>query len=532
VRTVATGEDRAAIVDSARYLRSVRPLDPEELAQYVEGGTHPAVVARVLREEAFGLGVVERPDGTFVPVGDEPVAPGVGTVRRIPGRYVRRVEDRLVERYGPDWHRGASGDRLRERVRRLKEDYYRNRDVEYDAEVALGYAVYHLADFYAAVQYVLDGPAAAGLLGRRLRVLDVGAGVGGPALGLHDYLFGPPGRPDDAGDHEGGADDGDRRPATDRERDPTAALVDYHAVEPSAAADLLGDLLDETGPNFHATVHRTTAEAFDPWDPLDGADGDGSESGGGGGRSGGGDGSDDGDGAGWDLVLFANVLSELADPGAVARRYLDALAPSGSLVAMAPADRETAVGLRRVERSLEREGATVFAPEVRLWPDRRPADEGWSFVERPSLETPAVQRKLDPGGGEFVKRDVRYAYAVLRRDDATRIAYVPDRERFAPLGDSEDHVTDRVNVVGIKLSGDLSDDGHPLFRVGDGSQSVDHYAVLAKGTALNRALATAAYGDPLVFEGVLVLWNDDEGAYNLVVDEETVVDRVPVGPTP
>jgi len=29
-----------------------------------------------------------------------------------------------------------------------------------------------------------------------------------------------------------------------------------------------------------------------------------------------------------------------------------------------------------------------------------------------------------------------------------------------------------------------------------------------------------------VFEEVLVLWNDDEDAYNLVVDEKTIVDRL------
>ena len=29
----------------------------------------------------------------------------------------------------------------------------------------------------------------------------------------------------------------------------------------------------------------------------------------------------------------------------------------------------------------------------------------------------------------------------------------------------------------------------------------------------------------LALENVLVLWNDDEGAYNLVVDGEAVVDR-------
>jgi hypothetical protein len=42
---------------------------------------------------------------------------------------------------------------------------------------------------------------------------------------------------------------------------------------------------------------------------------------------------------------------------------------------------------------------------------------------------------------------------------------------------------------------------------------------------LNRALLEAEYGDLLHFENVLVLWNDDEAAYNLVVGAETAVDR-------
>jgi hypothetical protein len=43
---------------------------------------------------------------------------------------------------------------------------------------------------------------------------------------------------------------------------------------------------------------------------------------------------------------------------------------------------------------------------------------------------------------------------------------------------------------------------------------------------LNEALLEAPYGSLLRFENVLVLWNDDEAAYNLIVDGETVVDRL------
>jgi hypothetical protein len=45
-------------------------------------------------------------------------------------------------------------------------------------------------------------------------------------------------------------------------------------------------------------------------------------------------------------------------------------------------------------------------------------------------------------------------------------------------------------------------------------------------SALNRTLLDAPYGAVLSVEGGLVLWNEDEGAYNVVIDGESVVDRV------
>ena len=496
------GSQRQGVLDNARYLRRVRPLDPEEIAEYVEGQPHPAAVRQVLREHAVELGLLERENGTFVPVEEGPAGRGgrdgqdgqdgePGEDRRVdvafegvdalPERYARRLEDLLVAEFGAGWPDGDSGDRLRERVRAFKTSYLREESVEYDRLTALGYAVYHLPAYYAAVQYVLAELAADGLLPAELRVLDVGAGVGGPALGLHELL-------------------------------PGGTLVDYHAVEPSAAADVLTELLGETGRNFHTTVHRERAEAFDP-------DREGPV----------------------DVLLFANVLSELEDAAGTLGRYLDALADGGTAVALAPADRETAIGLREVERAVEREaGATVYAPTLRLWAGEHPAGECWSFDRKPDIEVPALQRRLDegergreadgpdgrsPGDGEFVNVDVQYAYSLLRTDGRERVSFTPDSDRVAKMADSERHVTDRVDCVGVKLSHDLGS-GNPLFLVGDGSERVDHFAVLAESTTLNRTLEEADYGAVLWFENVLVLWNDDEGAYNLVVDGETAVDLV------
>jgi SAM-dependent methyltransferase len=482
-------DQREQVRNNARYLRNVRPIDPDEIYEYVTGQPHPAAIRQVLREQTFDLDLIERDDGTFVPVAtDDPVQIAFHGVDRVPSDHIASLETLLTERYGPNWETGTSGDRLQETIRQFKQKYFDQESVEYD-DAALAYAIYHLPDYYAVAQYAFADLVRDGLVSHRLRILDIGAGVGGPALGILDLL-------------------------------PEDCLVEYHAIEPSAAADVFDALVDESGRkrNQSVTLFRQSAETFD----LEGE---------------------------YDLVLFANVLSELDTPVEVAERYLSHLASDGTCLMLAPADENTATGLRTIERALadkdtgeDRSGYTVYAPTVRLWPNRTPADRGWSFDVRPDIAIPSVQRRLDgaatatdtePAGdsghahepGEFVNVDVQYAYSVLRRDDRRRIEFVPDPSRFAPMSDSETHVSERIDLVAIKLSHDIGVE-NPLFKIGDGSEQIDHYAVMARETGLNRDLGLAGYGALFVFENVLVLWNDDEGAYNLVVDEETIVDTL------
>ena len=477
--------DRTTLRNTANYLREVRPIDPDELTQYVEGTNHPGVIKAALREEAFDLRLREREDGRFEPVDEDPVPQPGWAPSAIPDEVSFALEDVLVSKFGADWPVGDSGTALRTAIRRLKTDYLYGNDVEYDEVAALGYAIYHLPGYYAAIGYVLDALAENGLLDRTLRVLDVGAGVGGPALGLHDYL------PDDA-------------------------VVSYHAVEPSPAATVLERLLETTGQNFRSTIHRTTAEAAFGLGEND---------------------PDPSIGKPFDIVLFGNVLSELADPVAVCSAALDVLASDGSVVALAPADKETAMSLREVERAVTTRHETapsVYAPTLRLWPNRTPDDRGWSFDVREDLDVPAFQRQLDVVAtraaddepGEFVNVDVQFAYSILRPDGERRVDVRASADRCARMADAESHVTDRVNLLAVKLSHNLSDGDNAVYRVGDGSQSVDHYLVCTRETTLNRDLRVAAYGAVVFVENGLVLWNDDEGAYNIVVDDETVVDLV------
>lgn len=508
-------DHRAAVRANAQYLRQVRPIDPEEISSYIDGEPHPAVVRQLLREQATDLDLLERADGTFVPVADEPVPPQSldrNPITAFPARYATRLEDELVERYGVNWHEGPTGDVLRSTLRRLKAQYLERQDVTYDEDVAAAYAIYHLPGYYAAMQYVLEDLTARGLLGRSLRVLDIGAGVGGPALGLCDYL-------------------------------PDGALLEYHAVEPGDGAAYLEALLEETGRNVHPTVHRRPVESFEPPSGEDGTVG------------------------GFDLVCLCNVLSELEDPETVLRQALEWTAPDGTLLAMAPADKNASIELRRLERAVEdttvtpagltggtesgendsggeentdTRTVTVYGPTVRLWQGERPTDRGWSFDVRPDLDVPAFQANLDEVGdgdtaGEFVNVDVQFSYALFRLDGTRHIDHTLEGTGQAKMAEMDRHVTDRVDLTAAKLSHSLSETGarrghgpapNPVFKISDGSEAVDHYAVLTAETDLNRPLVDAAYGALLSFENVLVLWNDDEGAYNLVVDDETIVDRL------
>ena len=464
--------DREAVRDTAKYLRQVRPIDPAEIQAYVPGQPDPRTIRQVLREQAMALGLAEGADGLFRPAATGPFQPEFEGVTALPERYETRVTDLLVDRYGPEWYRGETGQAIRDRIDRLKADYFDGRSVRYDMDVALAYAIYHLADYYATTQYIVAELAQDGLVPSQARVLDVGAGVGGPALGLID-LF-----------------DVDRAP----DEHP---ILEYHAVEPSAAADVLEAVLGDGPRNVTKRVHRQSAEEFDP-------------------------------GGGYDLIFFNNVLSELDTPVETAARYLDAIEDSGSLVLVAPADRTTSIQLREIERELEARGTTVYGPTVRLWPNDRPTDTCWSFDQRSDIEVPSVQELLSREAerpASVQNTSVKYSYSVLRRDDTRRYDVALDQSNVAKLADMETHVGSRIDLVVAKLSQNLSEGGHPLFKISDGSESSSHFAVLVNETELNRDLRTGAYGDLLQITNGLALYNDDKEAYNIVVDEETMVDR-------
>lgn len=468
-----------AILDTAKYLRSVRPLDPSELVEYVTAAVSVETVHEVLRSHAVELELKETPEGTFVPVAEPSPPSSPGHITHPPTHVQSRLKDLLESEYGHDWAAGSTGDALRRAIRSFKSAYFAGESVTYDRTAALGYAIYHLPGAFAKTQYVLDRLGSHNLLPSPLRVLEIGPGVGGSAMGLREYV-------------------GAERP------------IDYHGIEPSeAAATLCETFLQEYERNFQVRLDRDPIEEAHLKDE-------------------------------YDLIVLANVINELDHPTETIQLLVEALEEEGSLVAIAPADKRTSRTLRRVERSLVagNPDLDVFDPTLRLWDGVQPSDDCWSFDVRPSLDIPDVQRHLDqasrnadderdPATEEFVNTDVRYSHFILRKDGRRSTPFRPSRARYARLADSRQHVGERVNLCVVKLSHSLAEaDQHPLFVIGDGSQDTNHFAVHTVENGLNRSLAVAAYGSVLSIESGLVLWNEDENAYNVVVDHDTIVDPI------
>lgn len=470
-------ETKTTILDSARYLRQIRPIDPTELVNYVEEDINASEIEQLLTEYSVAFELVKRNDGSFIAADDEPITVAFDGVKEVPSWIDDHIEQALAAQFGDEWASGRSGDRLRSVISEFKQAYFSGEAVDYDEETVLGYALYHFPPSFASIQYVLSELTSASLLPGSLRVLDIGAGVGGQALGLCAFL------PDDV-------------------------LVEYHAIEPSRpATKLLQQLLAETGPNVHPQIDTTPIETASITTT-------------------------------YDLILCSNVVNELAEPQAVIITLLSHLTETGSLIIVEPADKHTSRELRRIERCvLDATDTTLFSPTIRLWPSLQPTDDCWSFIRQPDLMIPRTQRLLDegprdtpqprePATGEFINVDVQYSYSIIRQDDQRRIPVTVSRSTYMPLADAASHVTERVRVAVVKLSQKLNReaDANPLFVIGDGSQDAQWFAVQAVETHSNRFLSRAKYGDVLFISNGLVLWNDDESAYNLVIDDRSVID--------
>ena len=136
----------------------------------------------------------------------------------------------------------------------------------------------------------------------------------------------------------------------------------------------------------------------------------------------------------FDLIILANSLNELyvgaKDPIAARTNFiaeaLSLLAPSGTMMILEPALRETSRALHHVrDRLLQEKRCTVFSPC--LHENSCPAlvnPYDWCHEER-AWDPPTVIRQIDDAVG-FIKDALKFSYLLLRKDSKTIAERRPD----------------------------------------------------------------------------------------------------------
>ncbi len=195
----------------------------------------------------------------------------------------------------------------------------------------------------------------------------------------------------------------------------------------------------------------------------------------------------------FDLALAGGLVNELAedDAASVLRRAMASLSPGGAVVIVEPALRETSRALHRLRDAAIAEGHSVFAPCTR---DRAPcpalADaRDWCHEDRP-IRLPPRTRQL-AGATGLRQHGAKFSYLVLRREPlslagratepGSREARVVSRVR-KQKGQSECFVcSDEGRVRLRRLGRERSDANRGLDRARRGDVLIVPASALATG---------------------------------------------------
>jgi SAM-dependent methyltransferase len=406
----------------------------------------------------------------------------------IPGRLQDLIADYVRKKTGKSWNDPVVLDRIRAAIRDQKGEYWdqgHGRPISYRAGYrVLAYLAYQFPVTFVQFSHLLHDMAADGLLKGRMRILDLGSGPGTVPLAVIDtwsrlssgtvQIF-----------------------AIEQE---TENLEAWRSLVPAFAAG---------NPPVHvAEPIQGDLRSLDPGDlPRE-----------------------------VDLMVFANVLNELrelssGEKAALVSRLAGILADDGTVLVMEPADLENSVALRRLTSALGGEGLSLYSPCTPLWNTACRPDRCWSFREGPPVSPPRLMSALaaSADGYRYMNTDIKFSYALLRKDGRTREGYRIQRgTRALRLSKLQGALKRRVNVIVAKMSGDLGGgQGHYVYKVCDGTPPKPVFAVVpVHGESHARALVEGRYGEILFLENVLVRFNEARDAWNLFVDRSATVRRL------
>ena len=403
----------------------------------------------------------------------------------IPGDLQELIEGYIGKKTGKNWDDPVVLERIRVAIRAQKGEYWAQagrRPISYGKGYrVLAYLAYQFPVSFLQLRHLLHDLAADGLLKERMRVLDIGSGPGTTSLAVLDAwrrlspgvatIF-----------------------ALERE---TENLEAYRSLVPALARGVPRTRIEEPV--------QGDLRSFDPEHlPRE-----------------------------VDLLVFGNVLNELrgipvGERAALVERISGTLSPSGTLAILEPADLENSLALRRLSVELARRGLTVYAPCTPLWSTVCTPDRCWTFREGPPITPPRLMVRLGASGDgyRYINTDVKFSYALLRKDRLTRELYrVPRGVKALRLSALQRHLKHRVNVVVAKMSGNLGGGrADHVFKVCDGTSRKPVFAVVPEHHAARaRALLEGKYGEILLLGNVVVRFNPARDAFNLFVDRLTRV---------
>ncbi|NLM30081.1 MAG: hypothetical protein GX216_06590 [Methanomicrobiales archaeon] len=406
----------------------------------------------------------------------------------IPDYIQRLVEEYIERKTSKAWDDPAVLDRMRNAILVQKSQYWKGQPVSYrKAYPVLGYLAYHAPVYLVQFEHILWQIIEQGLAKSHMRILDLGTGPGVVPLAVIDLL------------ERTGAGTAEIY-AVERSEEHFEA---YNALVPAAAA-AQGDAVRVERP---IREDIRTLVAGDLPDHVD-------------------------------LMVFSNVLGELRDMDIDERADLvtglaDRLAPDGTIIIVEPADLENATTMRRTVRAIRDRGLSIYSPCSFIWGTACNPERCWTFEQKNSIRPTRLMERLSEGGNgyRFINADIKYSSALLRKDGRVQHTYrVPPGAKFARFSHLRRHRDRTINVVAALMSGNLGDDRTKVYRVCDGTPADPVYAVIpATLRGPNRDIfAGVGYGDIMELRGVLVRFNRDHNAYNLVILPRTRIRPVSV----
>jgi len=487
------------VISAVKYVSRMKPeFMLSEIRDYIKGELTVAQLYDIIRPMAFDLGLrLEPAAGDYKVIRLAPARPmalneegrkaqeAFLSSPKLPEKLEKLIERYIEKKTGKPWNDPAVLDRIRKAIVAQKAGYWKEgpkRKISYEKGYdILGYLAYQFPVYFVQSEHILYELAMDGLLKDRMKVLDAGTGPGTVPLAMADFYS-------RTGCGEAVIYSVEK---SDENIEAFMALVPGYAEGSGVMAEkpIKADLLSLKPDELHD---------------------------------------------GLDLIIFSSVLNELGVDverrAGIVKSIAGKLASDGNIVIVEPADKVNSTEMRKLVVRLMDKGMGVYSPCSFIWCARCHPESCWTFEEKEDIKPPRLMQKV--AGEEpyrFMNTDIKYSYAILRNDDLSREKYrVPEKAKFARLSKLKAHLNKHINVVTAVMSGDLGDKKDHVFKVCDGTSIKPVYAVLPffHESPNNEALLKAKYGQAVEIYGVLVRYNKEYDAYNLLVTRNTTIKSV------